>query len=148
MSNGDVLGQRHEQQQDEQQYHRMYHAGYGRLTAVVNVGHRTCNGSRSGDTAEERCYHIGYTLGNEFGVRVMFVANHTVGYSSREQRLDGAQHSNGHGYRKEVLHRLPIQCRDSSVGQLGADAETVADGVDAGDAAVSLHQPDGHGYRQ
>ena len=138
---GDELCQRHQQQQDEQQHHGVHDACHGRASAVVDVGHGPGNGSRGGDAAEQRGQQVGGALGDKFGVRVVVVARHAVGHGGREQRLDGAQHGNGQRHGEEVLHRLPVQCGQGGVGQGGADAEAVADGVDALYAGIRLEQP-------
>ena len=77
---GDVLCQRHEEEENEQQHGGVDDACNGSASAVVDVGHRTGNGSRSGDASEDGTGKVGHTLGNELCVGAMTVANDTVGH--------------------------------------------------------------------
>ena len=63
----------------------MNHTGNWSLTTVIDIGHSTGNGTSSRNTTEDRSHYIGYTLSDKFGIRVVTVTNHTIGYSSREQ---------------------------------------------------------------
>ena len=60
-----------------------------RTSAIVDVGHRTGNGTCSRNTAKQRRNDVGYTLTNELCVRVVMVADHTVCYCGREKTLNG-----------------------------------------------------------
>ena len=53
--------------------------GY-RRTPIVDIRHRTGNGSGSGDTAEQWSYDIGRTLCDQFRIGIVTVAYHTIGY--------------------------------------------------------------------
>ena len=74
-----------EEKQDSQEQECVYNTCNRGLTTVVDIGHRTSNSTRSRDTTKERHYHIGHTLGNELGIGVVAVANHTIRHHSREQ---------------------------------------------------------------
>ena len=77
---GDILRQRHEEQEDEQQHGCMDDACNGRAAAVVDVGHRTGDGTRGRYAAEDGRRQVGQTLGDKFCVGVMTVANDTGGW--------------------------------------------------------------------
>ena len=49
----DVLCQRHEEEEDEQQHGSVDDTSHRRATAIIDVGHRTGDGSSGGNTAEE-----------------------------------------------------------------------------------------------
>ena len=53
----------------------------------------------------------------------------------------------GNGYREEVLDCFPIQFRYHSIRQLRLDSETIANGVDASDSTVCLHQINGQSHK-
>ena len=142
----DVLRQRHQEQQDQQQHDRVDDSGYRRPSPVVDVGHRAGDRSRCGNTAEQRRHQIGRSLRDQFGIRVVAVACYAVGYGGRQQRLDGAQHGDRHGYRKQVLDRFPVQFGHGGARQARSDREAVTDRVDAFDAAVPLQKVDADGH--
>ena len=50
------------------------------LAAVVDIGHGAGNGSRTGDSAEERRTEIGHTLTDELLIGIVVIAPHTVGH--------------------------------------------------------------------
>ena len=52
----------------------------GCLAAVVDVRHGASDGSRCWNASEERRHHVRYALRNEFHVRVVLVANHTISH--------------------------------------------------------------------
>ena len=56
------------------------------------------------------------------------------------------QYGNRDGNGKQVFNRFPVQRGHYGIGQFGFDAETVADSVDAVDAAIHLHQVHGYGH--
>ena len=87
---GDILRQGHKEQEDEQQHQGMDDACHRSATAIVDVGHGAGNGSRGGNTAKQGRCDVGKTLSDELGVRVVMVANDTIGHGGREQRLDGS----------------------------------------------------------
>ena len=64
------------------------------------------------------------------------VANDTVGNGGREQTLDSTEDSNGDGWSYQSLDGLPRQSWHYGTRQLRIDAETVADGLDGGDACI------------
>ena len=78
----------------------MNDAGHRSSTAVVDIGHGAGNGSRTGDSAEERRTEIGHTLTDELLIGIVVIASHTVGHRSREQGFDGAEYGNDHGRRE------------------------------------------------
>ena len=88
-SHGDKLCQWHEEQEYQQQHSSVDNTGYRRTTTIINIRHGTGNGTSSRDTAKDRTGEIGHTLSNELGIRIMAIANHTIGYRCRQQRLDG-----------------------------------------------------------
>ena len=137
---GDILCQRHEEEEDEQQHGGVDDTRNRRATAIVDVGHRTGDGTGGRDTAEERTGQIGHTLGDEFGIRVVTVADDTISHGGREQRLNGTEDGNGDGGRHEALDNVPCELRHLSTRQLVGDGEAVADGFDAGDAPLMLQQ--------
>ncbi len=122
----------------------MHHAGYGSFPSIVDVCHGTCNGSGGRYAAKQRSSHVGNTLGYQFCVGVVLVTDYTVGHSGGEQRLDGTQYGDCDGDGEQILYCFPVQGRHHGFRQFGTDAETVADGIDAVDASIRLHQPDGY----
>ena len=52
-SHRDVLGERHEEEEDEQEHYGMHDAADRSLAAVVDVGHRTGDGTSGRDAAED-----------------------------------------------------------------------------------------------
>ena len=145
-SHWDVLGKRHEEQENEQQYHSVDDARYRSLTAVVDIGHGTGDGASGRDTAEERRGDVGQTLGYQLGVGIVMVADYTIGYGSREQALDGTEDGDGDGRRHEALDGLPVHFWNLSRRQLVADREAVANGLDTLNSGKLLEQQchDGH----
>ena len=77
----DILGQRHQEQEYHQQHCCMHDTSYWGTSTIVDVGHCTCDGTCCRDTTEDRAGQVGYTLSDKFGVRVVAIANHTVGHS-------------------------------------------------------------------
>ena len=75
----------------------MHYAGYGRLTAIIDISHCTGNSACGGNTTEKRSSHVGNTLSYQFGIGVVFVTDNTVGYGSRKQGFYGSQYSNRNG---------------------------------------------------
>ena len=146
-SHRDVLGKRHEEEEDEQQYHSVDDARYRSLTAVVDIGHGTGDGTSGRDTAEERRGDVGQSLGYQLGVGIVMVADYTVGYGSREQALDGTEDGDGDGRRHEALDGLPVHFRNLSRRQLVADREAVADGLDALNSGKLLEQQCHNGHQ-
>lgn len=148
---GDEGSQRHEHEEDDEQYGSMDDAGHGGASAVVDVGHRTGNGSRARDAAEERGAEVGHALADEFLVGVVVVAAYTVGHGGRKERLNGTEHGNHHGGGEESLEVFPSDVGHGELGNAGLDlAKLVADG---GDVHVGVgieeihthrHHDDGH----
>ena len=143
---GDILRQRHEEQEDEQQHGGMDDACNGRTTAIVNVGHRTGDGTRGRYTAEDGRRQVGQSLSDKFCVGVMTVADDTVGHGSREQRLDGTEDGDGDGGRDKSFDDVPSEIGHLCLRQRGRDREAVADGLDGGDAGILSEEggSDGH----
>ena len=145
-SHGDILCQRHEEQEDEQQHGSVDDASHGRTTTVVDIRHRSGDGTCRWDTAEDGRRQIGKALGDELSVGIMTVANDTVGHRCRQQRLDGTQYSNSKGRRHKTLDHIPRQLRHLGTGQLVGDAETVADGLDTRHTHILLEQQHANGH--
>ncbi len=143
---GDILRQRHEEQEDEQQHGGMDDACNGRTAAVVDVGHCTGDGTRGRYAAEDGRRQVGQSLGDKFCVGVMTVADDTVGHGSREQRLDGSEDGDGDGWRDKSLDDVPSEIGHLCLRQRGRDGEAVADGLDGGDAGILSEEggSDGH----
>ena len=116
----------------------MDNACHGGTSAVVDVGHRACYGSRSGYAAEDGRHEVGHALTYQFSIGIVMVAYDTVGHRSRQQALDGTEHGNGDGRTDQTFERLPRQFRHDGTRQLGTDAEAVADGLDGADAGILL----------
>ena len=114
----------------------------GRAASVVDVGHGAGDGARGGDAAEKRGEQVGGTLCDELGVGVVAVTGHAVGYGGREERFDGPQYGDGEGGGQQAAHGLPVDRGQGCGGQLRADGETVADGVDPFDTGIAPEQPD------
>ena len=144
---GDILRQRHEEEEDEQQHSGVDDAGNGRAAAVVDVGHRTGDGTRGRYAAEDGRRQVGQSLGDEFCVGAMAVADDTVGHCGREQRLDGTEDGDGDGGRDETLDDVPRQVGHLCLRQRGGDGEAVADGLDGGDADILFQQGGGDGHQ-
>ena len=124
---------------------------HGGASAVVDVGHGASDGSRSGDTSEERAHHVGDTLSHELLVAVVLVADDTVGHGSREERLDGSEHGNHECGRHELGEHLPCDAWHLGLGHVGIYGEAVSDGLDGGHSGIVLeeqrhdgHHDDGH----
>ena len=147
-SHGYVLGIRHENEQDEQKHHGMDDAGNGCAATVVDVGHGAGNGTGCGDAAKERRDDIGRSLGDEFHVAVVLVSGNAIGHGCTEQTLDGTQNGNGEGHGHELLDEFESDVGHYHIWQLGLDLETVANGVDAGDAEELFHNEYGYGAEQ
>ena len=135
-SHWNVFGIRHEEQQDGQQHDGMDDASYGCPSAIVDVRHGAGDGSRGGNAAEERRHHVGHALCDKLHVRVVLIADDTVGNRSREQALYGSENSYGEGHRHELLDELEGNARHHHLRQLRLNMEAVADGVDAFDALL------------
>ena len=75
-----------------------------RATAVVDIGHRAGDSTRSRNTAEERHHDVRYTLRNELRVRVMLIADHAVRYHRGEERFNSTEHGDREGGREEFLN--------------------------------------------
>ena len=54
---------------------------------------------------------------------------------------------NGDSRADKTLDGFPRQLRNDSAGQRGIDAETVANGLDGGDACILLQQQGGNGHQ-
>ena len=145
---GDILGKGHQYQQDEQQHNGMYDTGHGGATAIVDVGHGTCDGSCGRDTAEDGGYQIGHALRHKLHVGIMLVGDDAVGNGSGEQTLDSAQDGNGEGYGHKGLYQLEGDGGNYHLRQLGLDVEAVADGVYARDAELVLQDQHGGGSEE
>ena len=121
-------------------------AGDRCASAVVDVGHRAGNSAGSRYAAEKRRSEVGNALRHKLGVRVVVVADNTVGYGCRQQRLDSAEHGDGHSRSNQTLYCLPCHGRHLHVGYGVAHVEAVADGLDACDAGVLLKEQSGDGH--
>ena len=115
-------------------------ASHRSASAVIDVGHGASYGSRCGYASENRRSDVGYALADKFCIRVVVVANDTVGNSSRQQRLDGSQHGNGDCRSHKTLNGFPRQLWHYGTWQLTGDAETVAYGLDGADTTIVLQQ--------
>ena len=82
---GDILCQWHQEQEDQQQHGSMYDTCHRRTSAIIDVCHRTGDGTRSRYTAKDRRCQVGHSLSDEFCVGVMTVTNHTISHSGRKQ---------------------------------------------------------------
>ena len=101
------------------------------LTTIINIGHRTGDGTCSWNTAEERRGDIGQSLCHQLCIGIVMVADHTICHGSRKQTLDGTENSDGDGRRHQVLDGFPVDFRHLCRWQFIADRETVSDGLDA-----------------
>ena len=146
-SHRNILGERHQEEEDEQQYHCMDDTCDRSLTAVVDIGQRAGDGTCSRNTAEEWGSDVRQTLGKQLCIRIVVVADDTVGNGSREQTLDGAEDGDGDGRRYQTLDGLPVHLRNLGCRQLVADRETVADGLDALYAGKLLEQQRHNGHQ-
>ena len=88
---------------------------YRCLAAIADVCHSTCNGSCGRNTAEDRRKDVGNTLTDEFLIGIVLMTDDTVSHCSRKERLDGAEHSDGDGWRDERLDALPVEFRHYSL---------------------------------
>ncbi len=134
-----------EQQQHEQENGRMHDARNRSTAAVVDIRHRSRNGTRSRNTAEERHDDIGDTLSDKFGVGVVTVADYTVGNHSRQQRLDSTEHRDCKRHRKQRLHgreeRSVLDMRRTQRRQARRQFVEVADSLDGIDTGIGFEQP-------
>ena len=126
----------------------MYDTGNGGTAAIVDVGHGTCNGTGGRYTAEERCHQIGNALCHQLGIGVVAVTYHTVGNGGTEQTFNGTEYGYGEGYGQQVLDGVEGKVGNHHVRQLGLYLETVADGVDALYAELTLHKQNGQCAQQ
>ena len=88
----------------------------------------------------------GDALRHKLGVGVVVVADDTVGYGCRQQRLDGTEHGDGHCRSHQTLYCLPCHHRYLHVGYGVAHVEAVADGLNACDACVLLQEQSCYGH--
>ena len=137
-SHRDVLGVRHQEQQNGEQHDGMDDACHRRASAIVDVRHGAGNGSRGGNAAKERRHHVRHALRNQLHVRVVLVADDTVGNCCGEQTLDGSEDGYGESNRHELLDEFKGNARHNHLGQLSLDVEAVADGINAF-YAILLH---------
>ena len=129
----------------------MEDTGHRGASAIVDVGHGTCDGSRAGDASEERCTQVGHSLTYEFLVGVVAVAAHTISHGGRQQRLYGTQHSDNHGCGEQTLQSLPGDIghgerRDACLylAELVADGAYMHVGVGIEEIHTHRHDDDGH----
>ena len=63
---------------------------HGSPSTAIDIGHRTSDSPRHRDPPEERHHHISHTLTDQFAVRIMLRADHTIRHRCREQALHSA----------------------------------------------------------
>ncbi len=97
---------------DCQQGESVNHSGYWGFRAGTNVGGGAGDGSGSGQAAEEGRDNIGDALGHEFDIGIVFGVAHAVGNHGGHQRLDGAEHGDGHRRRDERAHQVQMKARN------------------------------------
>ena len=135
-------------EQNEHEHHGMDDSGNGGASTVVDVGHGAGNGTGCGDTSEEGCDDIGRSLGDEFHVAVVLVSGNAIGHGCTEETLNGTEDGNGEGHGHELLNQFESDVGHYHIGQLRLDLETVANGVNAGDAEELFHNEYGRGAEQ
>ena len=124
----------------------MHDAADRSLAAVVDVGHRTGDGTSGRDAAEDGRSDVCKTLSHQLRVRVVVCTYHTVSHRSREERLYGAEHGDGQRRSHKALDGVPCHGWHVSVGDGAAYREAVADGLNGGHAEIVLQDKgcDGH----
>ena len=80
-SHRNVLGKRHQEEEDEQQNYGVDDACNRSLTAIIDIGHCAGNGTCCRNTAKEGRGDIGQTLSYQLGVTVVMIADYTIGNS-------------------------------------------------------------------
>ena len=124
----------------------MDNTGNGGTTAIVDISHSAGDGTRGGNTAEERRSQVGHALGYQFGIRRMASADDTIGHRCRQQRLYSTEDSNGDGRRNQSLDDFPRQHGHLRLGQHVGDREAVANGLNSCHAGILLQQQGSNGH--
>ena len=141
-----VLRQWHEQQENEQQHDGMHDSGHGGASPVIDIRHGTGDGTGGRDTAEDGGEDVGDALSHQFLIRVVMVADDTVGHGGREQRFDGPQYGDGDGRSHQLFDAFPIQFGYVHARKFGFNHKAVADGFHLRRYAVLFQQIDSHGH--
>src|ERR1051325_7142423 len=116
---------------DEQEGEGVDHSGDGGPGAALDVRGGASDGAGGGDAAEERAEDVGQALGHEFLIGVMAVIHHAVGHHGAEERFDGRQDGNGHGWREQMADVFPGERGQMGRGKSLRDAaKAAADGLD------------------
>ena len=141
----------HEEEIDQQEDDGMDDSGNRRLSAVVDVGHGSRNGSGGRDSAEHRRDDVGNTFTDEFGVGIVLSSGDTVSHHCCQERFDGTEDCNRECRREQILDSLQLQFREDrlrhrkTVGQFrelgpdGGEADT-GEAVQADGSRGSDHQ--------
>ena len=140
------MRQWHEQQENEQQHDGMHDSGHGGASPVIDIRHGTGDGAGGRDTAEDGGEDVGDALSHQFLIRVVMVADDTVGHGGREQRFDGPQYGDGDGRSHQLFDAFPIQFGYVHARKFGFDHKAVADGFHLRRYAVLFQQIDSHGH--
>lgn len=81
---------KHQEQENKKKHDGMNNSGYRQRTAsVVDVRHGAGYGSVAGIPPNSGVMMLAAHLRDEFRIRIVTVAYHTVGHSCRQQRFDG-----------------------------------------------------------
>ncbi len=78
-----MTGEIAQEQDNQQEYHGMDNSCHRCPPAVIDVGHRTGNGSGGGDTTEERGDDIGSALCDQLHIGVVLLSCRPIGYCCR-----------------------------------------------------------------
>ena len=124
----------------------MHDTSHWGTSAVVDVSHRTCNGTCSRYTAEDGACQVSHTLSYQLGVRVMAIANYTISHRGRKQRFYSTKNGDSDSWRHQTLYHVPRNRWHLGLGQLVRNRESVADGLNAIYARILLQQQHGHGH--
>ena len=91
----------------------MYYTCHWSFTTIVDAGHCSCQRSGSGNTSEQRCNYICYTLTDQFGIGMVTLSCGAISHHRSQKRLDGAENCYRKCRRDKSLDRLEIELRSN-----------------------------------
>lgn len=148
----DHFRERHKHEQAQEQDDRVYHTRDRGTSAVFDVRRRSRDRARGGDAAEKPRTDIAYALGDEFGVGIVPISDHTVGHHAGKQGLDRREDRDG---KRAGQYRLDRRKTEFGQRRQGKSRRKVgierSDGIDFERGELNEQDPDddrddGRGY--